>query len=38
MIPYANSLVASILEQGIIESLWMSMYSLKEGYWHSSQE
>jgi len=38
MIPYANSLVASVLEQGIIESFWMSMYSLKEGYWYSGQE
>ena len=38
MIPYANSLIAHILDQGIIESLWMSMYSLKEGYWFSSQE
>jgi exopolyphosphatase/pppGpp-phosphohydrolase len=38
MIPYANSLIAHVLDQGIIESFWMSMYSLKEGYWFSSQE
>lgn len=38
MIPYANSLIAPILDQGIIDSLWMSMYSLKEGYWYSSME
>jgi len=38
MIPYANSLIAHILDQGIIESLLMSMYSLKEGYWFSVQE
>ncbi len=38
MIPYANSLIAHILDQGIIESFWMSMYSLKEGYWFSSRE
>lgn len=38
MIPYANSLIASIFDQGIIESFWMSMYSLKEGYWYSTQE
>lgn len=37
MIPYANSLIESVLQQGIIESLWMSMYSLKEGYWYSAQ-
>ncbi len=36
MIPYANSLIESVLQQGIIESLWMSMNSLKEGYWYSS--
>ncbi len=38
MIPYANSLIAHILDPGIIESFWMSMHSLKEGYWYSSQE
>jgi exopolyphosphatase/guanosine-5'-triphosphate,3'-diphosphate pyrophosphatase len=38
MIPYANSLIEPILDQGIIDSLWMSMYSLKEGYWYSTQE
>ena len=38
MIPYSNSLIAHVLDQGIIESFWMSMYSLKEGYWYSSQE
>jgi len=38
MIPYANALISHLLDQGIIESLWMSMYSLKEGYWYSSQQ
>lgn len=38
MIPYANSLIAPILDQGIVDSFWMSMYSLKEGYWFSAQE
>ena len=38
MIPYANNLIDQVLHQGIIESFWMSMYSLKEGYWYSRQE
>ncbi len=38
MIPYANCLIESVLQQGIIESLCMSMYSLKEGYWYTNQE
>ena len=37
MIPYANCLIDQVLNKEIIESLWMSMYSLKEGYWYSTQ-
>ena len=37
MLPYANHLIAQVLGKTSIKELWMSMYSLKEGYWYSIQ-
>ncbi len=38
MLPYANCLIEQVLKHGKLQSLWMSMYSLKEGYWYCSRE
>ncbi|MHA8092814.1 Ppx/GppA phosphatase family protein [Aquirufa regiilacus] len=37
MLPYANHLIKQVFVQTSIKDLWMSMNSLKEGYWYSSQ-
>jgi exopolyphosphatase/guanosine-5'-triphosphate,3'-diphosphate pyrophosphatase len=37
MLPYANHLIKLVLVQTSIKDLWMSMNSLKEGYWYSVQ-
>ncbi|MEN9958952.1 MAG: hypothetical protein RLZZ474_1196 [Bacteroidota bacterium] len=37
MLPYANHLIAQVLGKTSINDLWMSMNSLKEGYWYSIQ-
>ncbi|MEY4987782.1 MAG: hypothetical protein RL567_1561 [Bacteroidota bacterium] len=37
MLPYANHLIAQVLGKTSIKELWMSMYSLKEGFWYKSQ-
>jgi exopolyphosphatase/pppGpp-phosphohydrolase len=37
MLPYANHLIKQVLVQTSIKDLWMSMNSLKEGYWYSAQ-
>ena len=36
--PYANCLVANVLACTGIEAMWMSRYSLKEGYWFQNQD
>jgi len=33
ILPYANVLIAKVLEELAIENMWVSSYSLKEGYW-----
>ena len=33
ILPYANVLIATVLEKLSIETMWVSSYSLKEGYW-----
>jgi exopolyphosphatase/guanosine-5'-triphosphate,3'-diphosphate pyrophosphatase len=33
ILPYANVLIATVLETLQIEKMWVSSYSLKEGYW-----
>ena len=33
ILPYANVLIATVLEELTIENMWVSSYSLKEGYW-----
>jgi len=33
ILPYANVLIAIVLEELTIENMWVSSYSLKEGYW-----
>lgn len=33
ILPYANVLIATVLEELAIENMWVSSYSLKEGYW-----
>jgi exopolyphosphatase/guanosine-5'-triphosphate,3'-diphosphate pyrophosphatase len=33
ILPYANVLIATVLEELPIENMWVSSYSLKEGYW-----
>lgn len=38
ILPYANHLIAQLMENTEINELWMSLYSLKEGYWYSIQE
>lgn len=37
MLPYANHLIKQVLVKTSIKDLWMSMNSLKEGYWYSTQ-
>lgn len=37
MLPYANHLIAQVLGKTSIKELWMSMYSLKEGFWYKGQ-
>lgn len=38
MLPYANHLIAQVMAKTSIKELWMSMFSLKEGYWYNTQE
>jgi exopolyphosphatase/guanosine-5'-triphosphate,3'-diphosphate pyrophosphatase len=33
ILPFANVLIATVLEELAIENMWVSSYSLKEGYW-----
>ena len=33
ILPYANVLIATVLKELAIENMWVSSYSLKEGYW-----
>lgn len=33
ILPYANVLIATVLEELTIKNMWVSSYSLKEGYW-----
>ena len=33
ILPYANVLIATVLEKLTIGNMWVSSYSLKEGYW-----
>lgn len=33
ILPYANVLIATVLNELAIENMWVSSYSLKEGYW-----
>jgi exopolyphosphatase/guanosine-5'-triphosphate,3'-diphosphate pyrophosphatase len=33
ILPYANVLIATVLEELALENMWVSSYSLKEGYW-----
>lgn len=33
ILPYANVMIATVLEELAIENMWVSSYSLKEGYW-----
>ncbi len=33
ILPYANVLIATVLKELAIKNMWVSSYSLKEGYW-----
>ena len=33
ILPFANVLIATVLEELSIENMWVSSYNLKEGYW-----
>ena len=37
ILPYANALIAMVLAKSGISELWVSSFSLKEGYWFSQQ-
>ena len=37
ILPYANALIAMVLAKSGISELWVSSFSMKEGYWFSAQ-